>query len=99
MSSSTIITAAPNSFPNRTALLRHFQGLPAEIKPHFEHFEALVQSEFPLEVCLAYMFFRVELAHRDTPYCGVVKLHHAQSSMARSIIQHQHITRESFKDF
>src|ERR1043166_5532005 len=54
-----------NAFPNRSSLLRHFQRLPVEIQPHFEHLAGLLQSEFPLEVCLAYLFFRVELAHRD----------------------------------
>ncbi len=87
----------PNPFPNRNSLQRHFESLPAAIQPHFEHFPALIQSEFPLEVCLAYLFFRVELAHRDTLYCGVVKLHHADSPMARRIIQNQHLTRDSFK--
>jgi hypothetical protein len=77
--------------------LRHFQRLPVEIQPHFEHLAGLLQSEFPLEVCLAYLFFRVELAHRDTLYCGVVKLHHADSSMTRGIIQKQHLTREDFQ--
>src|SRR5258706_6188348 len=98
MPATTTTPAAPNPFPNRARLLRHFQGLPAEIQPHFEHFAALIQSEFPLEVCLAYLFFRVELAYRDTLYCGVVKLHHAESSMARRIIQNQHLKRESFKE-
>jgi hypothetical protein len=78
-------------------LLRHFQGLPAEVQPHFEHFPDLIKSDFPLEVCLAYLFFRVELAYRDTLYCGVVKLHHAESSMSRRVIQNQHLTRDSFK--
>jgi hypothetical protein len=87
----------PNLFPNRRSLLRNFNNLPAEIQPHFEHFSALIQSEFPLEVCLAYLFFRVELAHRDTLYCGVVKLHHADASMARRIIQNQHLTRDDFR--
>ena len=60
--------------------------------------DTLIESEFPLDVCLAYLFFRVEIAHRDTLYCGVVKLHHAEATMARRIIQNQHLTRESFKE-
>lgn len=89
--------AIPEPFPNRSRLLRHFSGLPKEIQPHFEHFPALIKSAFPLEVCLAYLFFRLELAHRDTLYCGVVKLHHADAQMARGIIQNQHLTRDSFR--
>jgi len=84
-------------FPNRTRLQRHFQALPEEIKPHFEHFEGLITSDFPLEVCLAYVFYMVELAHRDTLYCGVVKLHDVHAAMTRRIIQSQHLTRDNFQ--
>lgn len=97
MTTTTVNQAMPKPCPNRKSLLCYFEKLPTEIQPHFEHFSALIQSEFPLEVWLAYLFFRVELAHRGTFYCGVVKLHHADASMARRIIQHQHLTRNSFK--
>ncbi len=84
-------------YPTRKALLRHFSTLPQEIQPHFEHFRPLIESKLPLEVCLAYLFYRVEVAHRDTLYCGVVKLHHADAQLARHAIQKQHLTREWFK--
>jgi len=90
--------AVPNVAPNRKALVRVFNGLPQEIQRHFEHFPELVQSQFPLEVCLAYLFSRVELAHRDTLYCGVVKLHHANSELARAAIRRQHVTRDTFAE-
>jgi hypothetical protein len=76
--------------------VRHFNNLPQEIKPHFVHFCDLVNSAFPLEVCLAYLFYRVELAHRDTLYCGTVKLHHAEAEMAGQAVRTQHLTREAF---
>ena len=50
-----------------------------------------------MEVSLAYLFFRVELAHRDTLYCGAVKLHHTDAAMTRRIIQTHHLTRNDFK--
>ncbi len=91
-------TAVQKAAPNRKALLRHFNGLPQGIHPHFECFRELVESKFPLEVCLAYVFNRVELAHRDTLYCGVVKLHHVDSKLARHAIRNQHLTREAFRE-
>lgn len=87
----------PNPFPNRNSLLNHFANLPAGVQPHFTYFSDLIQPTLPLEVCLAYLFYRVELAHRDTLYCGVVKLHHADADMARQVIQKQHLTRDSFR--
>ncbi|HTS16492.1 MAG TPA: hypothetical protein VMP11_02870 [Verrucomicrobiae bacterium] len=71
--------------------------MPDDIQTHFEHFPELLRRGLPLEIALSYMFYRVELAHRDTLYCGVVKLHHADSRLARSVVQNQHITRDFFK--
>lgn len=90
MSASVKVVVA-SAVPNRKALLRFFNGLPQEIQPHFECFCELVESKLPLEVCLAYLFFRAELAHRDTLYCGVVKLHHVDSKLARQAIQKQYL--------
>ena len=79
------------------AILKHYAAAPTEIQDYFEHVPALVQS-FPYEVCIAYMFSRVERAQNMTLYCGVVKLHAAHTSVAQSVIQKQHITRDSFLD-
>jgi hypothetical protein len=90
-------SAKPENRANRKRVLRCFIYLPQHIQDHFEHFQRLFEDRnLPLEVPLSYLFSRVELAQRDVLYCGVVKLHHGQSDIARKIIRQHHITRESF---
>lgn len=74
---------------------RHTQA-PAEVSAYFEHLPKLVE-DFPLEVCLAYMFAQVELAQNMTLYCGVVKLHRAHATVARNAVDAHHLTRDGFK--
>lgn len=65
------------------------------MKTYFEHLPKLINA-FPYEVCLAYMFLRVEEAQNRALYCGVVKLHQASSTMAEKAINCQHLTRDGF---
>jgi hypothetical protein len=83
---------------SRRAVLRHFRRLPREIQNHFQYFPDIITSKLPLEVGLAYLFYAVEIAHRDTLYCGLVKLHHADSALARRIVRSHHITRAEFRE-
>jgi len=76
------------------AILKHHAAAPSGIRDYFDHILALVQT-FPYEVCIAYMFSRVERAQNMTLYCGVVKLHSAHISVAKNVIHKQHITRDS----
>jgi hypothetical protein len=68
-----------------------------EVQRYFPHAPKLAK-EFPWEVCLAYMFARVELAHNMAIYCGTVKLHRADAELARKAVMQQHMTREGFRD-
>ena len=58
----------------------------------------MLVADFPLEVALSYIFSRVEFAHNMTLYCGIVKLHRAEPSMARAAVDTQHMTRQQFRD-
>lgn len=84
--------------PSRKAVLGHFSKLPNEIQKHFQHFRQMISSNLPLEVSLAYLFYMVEIAHRDTLYCSSVRLHHADATIARNVVQHQHLTRQRFNE-
>ncbi|MGD0017233.1 MAG: hypothetical protein ABSC38_06945 [Verrucomicrobiia bacterium] len=84
--------------PNRRTIQQYYECLPEEIRTHFEHFPRTLDRELPLEVALSYLMYRVELAHRDTLYCGVVRLHHADSRTAKSIIRSQHLIRKDFRE-
>ena len=44
------------------------------------------------------MFSRVELAQNMALYCGVVKIHRGEATLARKAIDTQHMTRAEFKE-
>jgi hypothetical protein len=81
---------------SKPGLRNFFDTSPAEVKAYFEHLVPLLDA-FPLDVALAYVFARVELAHNMALYCGLAKLHRADSSLAYRAVQQEHLTREGFK--
>ncbi|MBA7556131.1 hypothetical protein ES705_48829 [subsurface metagenome] len=66
-----------------------------DVRKYFEHLPNLIQN-YPYEVSLAYIFLQTEKAQNRTIYCGVVKIHRAQSTIASGIINSRHMTREGF---
>ena len=82
---------------SRRGLLNHFNRASAEIRNYFQYLPKLL-ADFPLDVCLAYLFARLELAQNMTLYCGVVKLHHANAAVARSATDTHRMTRGDFRD-
>ena len=70
---------------------------PKEVQQYFEHLPDLLDS-YPLNVSLAYLFSRVELAQNMAIYCGVVKMHRADAKLARTAVEHHHMTREEFRN-
>lgn len=77
-------------------VLKKFNELPQEIKDYFSPVSDLI-SKYPLEISLAYLFSKVELAQNMTVYCGIVKLHQAHAEVTRSVLNSQHITRKGFQ--
>lgn len=86
--------SAPKS---KKAVIHRFEAAPANVQAYFCHLPRLV-ADYPLDVPLSYLFAQVELAHNTALYCGVVKLHRANSVVARSVIDTHHMTRSGFKD-
>ena len=80
---------------NRRQVEQHFNNAPAEVREYFSDLPGLLEH-FPLDVALAYVFSRVELAHNMALYCGVVKIHKANKDVAEAAIDATHITREDF---
>ncbi len=78
-------------------VVKRFKALPGAIQHYFEHFPKLA-ADFPWEVSLAYAFSRLELAHNMAIYCGAVKLHRADGTLARVAVQNYHMTRDGFAD-
>ncbi|MGH9365038.1 MAG: hypothetical protein ACRD1B_07220 [Thermoanaerobaculia bacterium] len=81
---------------SKPGLLNRFNTAPAEVRGYFEHLPRLIQ-DFPLDVCLSYVFAQLERAQNMTLYCGVVKLHRAESGLAKTAIDVHHMTRPEFK--
>jgi hypothetical protein len=74
-----------------------YDAQPAEIQRYFEHLPKLISADMPYDIALAYMFARVERAHRMTLYCGIVKRYAANSELTSHVVRKQYITRDSFK--
>ena len=69
-----------------------------EVQEYFGHIPKLL-DEFPIEVCLAYVFSRLELGQNMALYCGAVKIYRVDSELARKAVDKQHMTREKFVEF
>jgi len=79
----------------RQGLINKLRRFPDEIQEHFKHLESLI-NDYPLKVALGYVFFRLELGQNMALYCGIVKLHRANSTVARNAINTHHMTRQKF---
>jgi len=79
----------------KVGLLKIFNGCSDRVKSYFEHLPKLLDN-FPLEVTLAYCFARLELGQNMALYCGVVKLHRANTEIASSVVSTHQMTRPGF---
>ncbi len=86
--------SVPKSFKGVRKL---YDSQTEEIRRYFEHVPALITAEMPYDVALAYLFSRVERAHRRTLYCGITKLYAANSEFTDAIVRKEHLTRDEFK--
>ena len=87
----------PTKIYTLKGLHKFFDRCSDEVRSHFEHLPHLV-DQFPYAVGLAYMFHRLELGQNMALYCGVVKLHRANSTVAKSALNSHHMTRAGFAD-
>ncbi len=78
-------------------LLAKYDAAPGRVRAYFPHFKQLAE-DFPYDVVLAYVFGQVELAQNMTLYCGIVKLHRADASLARKVVDSHHMTRPGFRE-
>ena len=82
--------------PSYKAVLKHYNSSSANIKWYFDQLPSLINHNYPYEVSLAYLFLRTEKAQNRALYCGVVKLHKANSQIAENAVNAQHLTRDGF---
>jgi hypothetical protein len=84
---------------SRPGLKNLFEKFDEDVKGHFGEFRKLVDSEFSLQVILAYTFFRLEQGQRITLYCGARKLHKTDSDLTWKAIDGHYMSREHFQKF
>ncbi|MEM6257442.1 MAG: hypothetical protein AAGI37_03925 [Planctomycetota bacterium] len=80
---------------SKAGLNKMFKGCSEEVREYFKHVPKLLDA-FPMQVCLAYVFSRMELGQNMALYCGVVKIHKAKATVASNVVSTQHMTRAKF---
>jgi hypothetical protein len=84
---------------SRPGLRNLFDSFDDDIKGYFVEFRKLVESDFSLQVILAYAFFRLEQGQRTTLFCGARKLHKTDSDITWKAIDGHYMSRENFQKF
>jgi hypothetical protein len=84
---------------SRPGLRNLFETYDDGVRNYFDEFPALVQSEFSLDLILAYCFFRLEQGQRIALYCGARRLHKTESEITWRAIDGQRMTREGFQKY
>lgn len=86
---------------SRLGVRNRLTDAPTEVQWYFDPAAQLIEN-FSLEVALSYLFARVEKAHLMSLYCGVVKLHRVDASLAATAVEtfenRRHDFRRLFKD-
>lgn len=82
---------------NYKGVIRRYQDAPQQVRDYFPNFEELVIS-YKWEISISYVFSRVELAKRNTIYCGIVKLHRCNAALTRRAVNRDHMSRRRFFD-
>lgn len=76
-------------------LKRFYEERSQDVRDYFEHVPGLL-GEFPLRVCLAYVFAELERGQNMALYCGLVRIYNIESNFARNIVSKQYINRSNF---
>lgn len=78
-------------------VINHFQAAPERVQSYFPHFVALVEG-YDWEVSISYVFSRIEQAKRMAIYCGITKLHWAESALTWKLVSEDHLSRGRFHE-
>ena len=85
----------PTQIKSKPGLKNAFSNCSQEVRDYFQHIPKLL-DDFPMDVCLAYVFARLELGQNMALYCGAVRIHKANAEVAWNAVSTQHMNRESF---
>lgn len=79
-------------------LKKFYEERSQDVRDYFEHVPGLL-GEFPLSVCLAYVFAELERGQNMALYCGLVRIYNIEAKFAKNIVSKQHINRSDFVSF
>jgi len=85
----------PTKIKSKPGLKKAYNSCSKEVREYFEHISELL-DDFPMDVCLAYVFARLELGQNMALYCGAVRIHRVNAEVARNAVGTHHMTRENF---
>ena len=68
-----------------------------DIKNYYESLPHLINEGHFYEVCIGYLFYRLEQAYHRILYCGLMKLHQTEKNLTDTALQSWRITREDFE--
>lgn len=77
-------------------VIAEFQRQPKGVQDYFGHLPGLITT-FDFDVAIAYAHSQVELCHNMLLYCGLAKLHRADTAVAGRVVEANHLTRETFQ--
>ena len=82
---------------NYKAVKKIYDSLGDDIKSYFNQAEILLTHEdIGLDVCLAYLFLRIEAVQNRALFGALSKLHRVDTKFARRLLNMQHITRDGY---
>ena len=90
------MTAKKNQAIRKKGLKKIYQNLPESLQKYFCHFSKLIDDDL-IDVLISYLFSQVELAHNNTVYGSVVRVHLVHSDIAKNVVQTSYMTREHFR--
>jgi hypothetical protein len=85
----------PTTIKSKKGLKKAYAARSHEVRDYFEHLPKLL-DDFPMDVCLAYVFSRLELGQNMALYCGSVRIHKVNAEVAKNAVGTHHMTREGF---
>lgn len=80
-----------------TTLLKRFNEHHEDVVSYFDPCADLLTNNYRYQVVISYMFSRIEIAHREALYFGVVKLHNVDRKLASTAIDKYDLTRKDFR--
>lgn len=82
----------------RRTVIKKFKEHRPEVIAYFDPCLKLLENNYDYDVVVSYMFSKLENAHREILYYGIVVLHDVSTKLAFKAIDTHDLTRKDFKE-